>query len=193
MNLTDQSKLLKNSIFPEPKYLSVFDIEGYHAMVRPMIEAGGPGSGRHKTGRKQKDKGRQARALSSYIPATKEKLAQATKNEKDLAKLIPGAQHIGDHQPFDILIAKARIGLEVKTIIDGKKDAITMHKASRERKEKAAKQMKLSRIATVIFDDRNKKIYLGEGVKSFRITLRSGGQNPSLKMFSNLKDLVKNL
>jgi hypothetical protein len=158
-----------------------------------LVYAGGPGSGRHKTGRKQKDEGRKSRALASYIPATKEKLAQATNNERNLAKVIPGAKHIGDHQPFDVLVPKSRMALEVKTIIVGKKDAITMHKASRERKEKAAKQMKLNKVYTVIFDDRNKKIYLGEGVKSFRLKLRSGEQNPSLKVFTNLTDLKKAL
>jgi hypothetical protein len=53
------------------------------------IHAGGPGSGRHKTGRKQKDAGRQARGLASYNPSTQAKQQQAINNEKSLAKAIP--------------------------------------------------------------------------------------------------------
>lgn len=155
------------------------------------ILAGGPGSGRHKTGRKEKDKGRQSRALSTYKPATVEKQRQAENNEKKLANALRGAVQIGDNRPFDVIVAKARIAFEVKTKIDGKKDTITMHPESRMRKEKAIKEMKLKAAFTVIFDDRHGKIYYGEGVKSFRIKLRSGADNPNLKEVKDLKELRK--
>jgi len=113
-------------------------------------------------------------------------------NEKSLAKAIGGAAHIGDNAPFDVIVKSKRIAFEVKTMIGGKKNTITMHPSSRMRKEKAWKQMKLKQVYTVIFDDRksgDKKMYIAAGVKSFTITLRDGSQNPKLTKFTDLKEL----
>lgn len=160
---------------------------------RTDVKAGGPGSGRHPYGRKEKDKGRQAKALASYNPSNRAKQVQAENNEKALAKVVKGASHVGDNAPFDVIVAKSRIAFEVKTIVAGKNDKITMHKSSRLRKLKAWKQMKLNNVYTVIFDDREgkKKIYLGNGVSSFRLKLRSGEMNPALTVLNSLKDIKK--
>lgn len=168
------------------------DIKKIVNKISYSIFAGGPGSGRHPYGRKAKEsKDRAARALASYNPSNLAKQIQSENNEKSLAKAIGGATHIGDNQPFDVIVAHARVAFEVKTIVAGKNNKITMHPSSRERKEKAWKTMKLKQVYTVIFDDRNNKVYLGEGVKSFRIKLRSGETNPSLKEIKNLSDIKK--
>jgi len=163
-----------------------------HGGRKTTIKAGGPGSGRHKTGRKQKDAGRQSRGLASYNPATKAKLDKAIDNEKALAKAIPGAIHISDNKPFDVLHPGKRIGFEVKTKIDGKKHTITMHPASLGRKIKEKRTMKLKAIYTVIFDDRPKenKVYIAKGVGSFKIKLKDGTVNPKLREI-NLSGIKK--
>jgi hypothetical protein len=168
------------------------ELSKFNVGEKIQLLAGGPGSGRRPYGRKAKEsKSRSERALASYNPSNRAKQIQAENNEKALANALGGATHIGDNQPFDVIVAHARVAFEVKTIIAGKKDAITMHKESRLRKEKAKKTMKLKGLYTVIFDDRNNKIYYAEGVKSFRLKLRSGEQNPSLTEVKDLKDLRK--
>jgi hypothetical protein len=145
------------------------------------LKAGGPGSGRHKTGRKEKvkDPGRKARALETYVPSNAASQLKATINEKKLANALPGSVHLGDHAPFDIMIPKARIGIEVKSKFDGRKDTITMHPSSRQRKLDAAKSMKLKSIVTVIFDDRHGKIYYAQGVGSYK--WKTGREHSTLK------------
>jgi hypothetical protein len=154
------------------------------------LEAGGPGSGRHKTGRKEKvkDPGRKARALETYVPSNAASQLKATINEKKLANALPGSVHLGDHAPFDIMIPKARIGIEVKSKFDGRKDTITMHPSSRQRKLDAAKSMKLKSIYTVIFDDRHGIIYMAKGVGSYK--WRHGKDHPQIKPIS-LNDISK--
>lgn len=154
------------------------------------IKAGGAGSG-CKGDNCGRPKSRSAKAKESYNPSNRAKQIQATENEKKLTKVLQGSSHIGDNQPFDVVVAKSRIAFEVKTIISGKRDAITMHPDSRRRKEKAKRKMKLKAIYTVIFDDRNNKIYYARGVKSFRIKLRDGSQNPALTEVKDLSELRK--
>lgn len=161
---------------------------------KKQIQAGGPGSGRHKTSRKKrvKDATKQAAGLRSYNPSTRAKQQQATSNEKALTKVVKGSSHVGDNQPFDVMVKSSRIAFEVKTKIDGKKNTITMHPASLERKVQAAKAMKLKAVYTVIFDDRpgQNKVYIAKGLGSFKIKLRDGSLNPKLKEINikNVKD-----
>ena len=167
---------------------------GMHQVINSLrdIKAGGPGSGckgSHCGRPRSKDEDRQARAKASYNPSNRAKQIQAEENEKKLAQAIGGASHIGDNAPFDVILKAKRVAFEVKTIIAGKKDAITMHPSSRMRKEKAWKDMKLRAVYTIIFDDRHGKIYYAEGVKSFRIKLRNGEQNPKVKEIKDLKEL----
>jgi hypothetical protein len=175
-----------------PNFIEATDIACLTDKRILLVKAGGPGSGRHPYGRhSQESKSRSERALASYNPSNRAKQIQAVNNERALAQALGGATHIGDNQPFDVIVAKARVAFEVKTMVSGRTNKITMHPSSRERKEKAWKTMKLKSVYTVIFDDRNKKIYYGEGVKSFRLKLRSGEQNPSLTEVKDLKDLRK--
>ena len=162
-----------------------------------LIQAGGPGSGckgdqcgRPRTG---KDADRIAKAKASYKPSTKAKQIQAEQNEKRLAQAIQGL-HLGDHQPFDVVISSKRIGIEVKTLLDNKRDAITMHPKSLAKKYKAIKTMKLKAAYTVIFDDRpgRGQIFLAKGVGSFRVYSHATKTlNKNLVQVKDLNDLRK--
>lgn len=135
------------------------------------IYAGGQGSGcnPHK-GRCGRPSSRATRAKTSHVPATAEKQRKAEANEGVLAQKING-KTTGDNKPFDVMtvIRGKKIGIEVKTIEEGKNDKITMHPASKVRKERAGR--KLDGIYTVVFDNRNGKndIYMKQGVGSFRL------------------------
>jgi hypothetical protein len=163
------------------------------------IKAGGPGSGRRPSGRKPKVKKeknllKQQRALSSYVPSNKASQLKAEANEKKLVKALgSAAQHIGDHAPFDVMLPGHRIGIEVKTKNEGRKDSITMHPSSLRRKLDAAKTMRLSATYTVIFDDRHNKIYYANQLGSFnwRYGMNREGYRGALKEAKDIKDLRK--
>lgn len=126
---------------------------------------------------------RAQKALESYVPLTAAKLQVSKSNERVLAKLIGGIS-TADNAPFDII--KGKVGIEVKTVFDGvKNNKITMHPESRERKFSLMKKMKLEKTFTVIFDERDGKMYLGEGLQSFRF--KDSGIKNDIKM----KDLIK--
>jgi hypothetical protein len=170
--------------------MNLNDIISARLDILNLVYGGGPGSGRHKTGRKErvKDSGRQSRAFESYVPSNAASQLKATMNEKKLANALPGSVHLGDHAPFDIMIPKARIGIEVKSKFDGRKDTITMHPSSRQRKLDAAKSMKLRNIFTVIFDDRHGIIYYAKGVGSYK--WKHGREHAQIKPIS-LNDISK--
>jgi hypothetical protein len=90
---------------------------------------------------------------------------QADDNEAKLAVLI-GGKRTADNEPFDILFGKNMI--EVKTIVRGKNDKITVHPESLRRKMEEIKAKK-GIAHTVVFDERNNKVYYNEGVGSFRL------------------------
>lgn len=54
--------------------------------------------------------------------------AYATARERDIAKAL-GGEHIGDHTPVDVIVRTKAVehGIEVKTLMKGKKQSITMH------------------------------------------------------------------
>jgi hypothetical protein len=176
-------------------------MDDYLVAKASAIHAGGPGSGRHPYGRKEKpvkDKTKQKKAIDSYVPLTKAVFDMAVANEKALAKAI-GAKHLGDHAPFDLVHTGKRIGIEVKSKLEGKHRNITMHPDSLERKLKAAKSMKLSAVATVIFDNRKEgrgagtnRIYYAMSLGSFKWkNVDSPNYRGPLKSVNSIKDLKK--
>lgn len=120
-------------------------------------------------GRKQlSDKA--ARAIATYVPVTSDKRRLADESQTIIARAIKG-EVTHNNSPFDVI--KGKIAIEVKTIFPGvKNNKITMHPESRERKLNAAKKFKLDAY-TVIVDRRNDKIYIANGVGSFRIGMGS--------------------
>lgn len=109
------------------------------------------------------DKAKKSKA--SHVPATRAMQRAAIKNERDLAKRI-GGTHIPDNEAFDVKRGKHFV--EVKTIIVGKHDKITMRKECRERKIATAKQHSATS-HTVVFDNRSGHVYYSKGVGSFRL------------------------
>jgi hypothetical protein len=118
------------------------------------------------------DKERVKKAINSHKPCTAAVRRQAIKNERKLAKEITGAKHLPNNEPYDVYLGTKEVPnhmIEVKTIVRGKNNKITMHKESLERKIKLAKKHKGAKIHTVVFDDRVGDIYYREGVGSFRL------------------------
>lgn len=148
------------------------------------IQGGGEGSGCHgpNCGRKKGLSERAQRAKASYNPSTLAKQIVAAEMQIKVAKTVHGVS-TDDSQPFDVL--KAKSGIEVKTIVDGINDKITMHKSSLARKLAEAKDLGLKRTYTVAIDKRNGKeeIYYKKGLGSFRL--------PSMTRVSSWDDLSK--
>lgn len=120
------------------------------------------------------DKSKVKRALKSHLPATKEVQQLAIKNERLLAKYLKGGKQLKDNEPFDVIVGSRKNPkhlIEVKTIIRGKNNKITMHKGSLKRKKDFAKLYPDAKVHTVVFDNRIKggKIYHADGVASFRL------------------------
>lgn len=134
------------------------------------IFGGGPGSGCRgdNCGRKKGPSERAQRAKASYSPSTLAKQIVAAEMQIKVARTVHGVS-TDDSQPFDVLKAKA--GVEVKTIVEGLNDKITMHKSSLRRKLEEAKDLGLKRTYTVAIDKRNGKeeIYYKKGLGSFRL------------------------
>lgn len=90
---------------------------------------------------------------------------RAFTNIRDLVIVIGGEYVIGNG-PFDVF--KSGRAIECKTIVRGDCDVITMHPDSLARKVAFVKVNKLT-AHTVVFDDRNGRIYYKEGIGSFKI------------------------
>jgi hypothetical protein len=120
-------------------------------------------AGRFSSGGGGGSKDRRERALRSHKPSTKEKQRIAEMNEKKVAKAI-GGQHLEDNEPFDVLVGTS--GVEVKTIIAGKNNKITMHPSSRRRKLTEAKSKGLTAHTVVM---KGNKVFYKQGVGSFRL------------------------
>ena len=105
------------------------------------------------------------RARTSYNPATVEKQRTAESNELMLAKGVNG-KRTTDNEAFDVICGRSAV--EVKTIIGGKNDKITMHPESLKRKLDMAKKEKM-RPYTVVFDARKDIVYYKQGLGSFRL------------------------
>lgn len=102
-------------------------------------------------------------AKKSHVPITKEKRHLANEIEKSVAD-ITGANWKPDNEPFDAI--KGKHAIEVKAIIEGTHDKITMHPDSRMRKLTNAKTGKFVG-HTVIIDARNDPKVGGAGWKYY--------------------------
>lgn len=168
---------------PTPK--SVIEAANNFNELLYNILAGGPGSGRHKEKEAElSDKAK--RALATYVPQDKSKVALATLNELLIAKAIGGTtespqveyrkavggvvrQKGANQTTFDVY--KGKVALEVKTLSPtAKNDKLTCHPESCDRKNKAIKDNKLKAF-TVAVDMRTKPstYYYRSGVGSFRL------------------------
>jgi hypothetical protein len=145
-------------------------------LPKSSLQHGGPGSGwtaedghvpgsQGGSGEDEAHAAKVAKAKASYNPMNKEKKRIATENEVKVAD-ITGGRHTLDSDAFDVILPKSVV--EVKTIVAGKNDKITMHPESIRRKQTLAKQMKMKG-HTVVFDNRNGKIYYKKGFGSFRL------------------------
>jgi len=125
---------------------------------------GGGEEDREKAGSKLST--RADRAKASHVTSTQAVQRQAEDNEPKVAAATKGKQS-GDNDPFDVIAGENAV--EVKTIVRGKNDKITMHPPSLEKKMAFAGAAGL-RTHTVVFDDRVGKVYYKEGVGSFRLS-----------------------
>lgn len=131
-----------------------------------------------------KEKDKSERAKASYVMVTKEKYQKAMRNEQRVAAVV-GGRSIPDNEPFDV--EKGKLAFEVKTIIEGKNDKITMHPESLARKVKEARKRGLETF-TVAIDERGGKrqVYFKEGLGAFRL-----GSMEKLSSISDLKKRIK--
>jgi SPP1 gp7 family putative phage head morphogenesis protein len=130
------------------------------------------------------------RAIESHKPITKGKIKLATANEIAIAVHVKGAIHIGGNRPFDIHIGNpVHAVIEVKTIIKGKNDKITMHPPSIEKKDRMLKSLPKGTTAhTVVIDERDKQVYYKSGYGSFRLSNMKalGDKEHALKKISRM-------
>jgi len=87
--------------------------------------------------------------------------------ESEIQQMIPGAERTAGNAPFDVTVGNHVI--EVKTIVHGVNDKITMHPESLARKVAFAEKNGVLP-HTVVVDNRTSKIYYKEGVGSFRLS-----------------------
>ena len=119
-----------------------------------------------------KNIGKVKRALQSHKPATRAVQQIAEQNEIKLAKALKHAIRLKDNEPFDVVVGgllEPKHLIEVKTIVRGKNDKITMHKESLVRKKKQAAKFKSAKVWTVVFDERNAKIFYANRLGSMRL------------------------
>lgn len=185
---------LANKIIMEPMvtahgvYLAEYNPEEWFAALPHMsngymqftrskeLEAGGPGSGRHKEfGATQPlpTTLKHDRALMHYIPTTKADHANADASEQMVRDAV-GGKRTADNMPFDVLSGNGKHAIEVKSMLHQSNDKITMRKAALDRKYNwAAKNNATAH--TVVLDMRNgvttpHAVYYRKGVGSFRIS-----------------------
>jgi hypothetical protein len=130
-----------------------------------------------------KDRTRADRARASHNPATRDKHIIATQQEQIVAKAIGGRIEAGN-APIDVWTDHSAV--EVKTIVGGKNAKITMHPASRMRKEAAAKKAGKAP-HTVAIDHRGPKpiYYHRAGYGSYRL------EHMARVSLSQLKERIK--
>lgn len=145
----------------------------------PVVNAGGPGSGRHpgpvapinKFGNKIVTPKQQI-AFRNAKPVGKAEQDKADKGEAFVRNSLKDAVRTVNNKPFDILTRDGKHGIEVKTLTIGTNEKITMKREAMERKYKYANDNGM-RLHTVVVDMRGgnsvKGIYYKEGVGSFRL------------------------
>jgi hypothetical protein len=127
------------------------------------------------------------RAKRTHVPHSREAHIIAINNEKKLAIKLKGKQLL-DNEPFDVIVGPKNdpsVLIEVKTIIKGKNDKITMHPDALMRKKNFAKKFPNADMCTVVFDERSGIYYLKEGVGSFRLT--------TMKSYDSIEALIKDI
>lgn len=138
-----------------------------------------------------------ARALAAYNCSTAEKQRIADATEATVAQEMD-MDRTPDNSAFDCVergtegIGHAgTIAVEVKTMIDGKDDKVTMRKECRLRKLEWAQEFK-AKPFTVVVDKRqsheNPSLYYAEGVGSFRL---GGGSLKPVKDWATLKGIIR--
>ena len=139
----------------------------------------------------EKDAARSARAKASHNGVTKEKIRLSARSEQHVAQMVGGrVNELEQHNhPADVTVHhEGKLhGIEVKTILPGaKRDKITVHPSSRQRKEKWAKANKAT-MHMVAIDTRGgkKDYYYRKGVGSYRL----GGMT-RVKNAAHLKELL---
>lgn len=111
---------------------------------------------------------RAAIAKRTYNPATLEKQTIADEAEMRLSKSV-GIPRTKDNSAFD-LVGKG-VAVEVKTLVDRKRNEITMHPDALRRKQKEARKTKVNAY-TVVMDERpgQNQVYWKAGVGSFTLS-----------------------
>lgn len=127
---------------------------------------------------------RVTRAKDSCNPMNWKKRSLSRINERRIAKVLGG---VVTHYfaAFDVSIKDIRV--EVKTMVDGKHDKVTIHPFSRKEKEKEIKKGKLTKIFIVVIDNRDGKddVYVRQGFGSFRLK--------NLEKLEKISDLRKSI
>ena len=106
-------------------------------------------------------------AVRTHKPSTLEKQRLALAHQRDVALAI-GGDETEDNKPLDVLMPGH--GVEVKAIMDNNNDKITVHPASRRRKEAYGKKHGV-KLHTIVVDTRNGRLvyYYKQGVGAFRL------------------------
>lgn len=109
-----------------------------------------------------------ARAKLHYVPTTKKKAAIALECEERVAKIF-GVERCPDNAPYDVVARK--IGIEVKSLIEGKQDCVYIRKDAKLAKIAMLRTHEVSSCFTVVIDLRGdeEKIYLKPGIGSYRL------------------------
>jgi hypothetical protein len=158
----------------QPDYSGFYSFDGSELSKHMVRE---PGAIKAYSEDEQRDKNgewssggndRAATAKRTYNPATLEKQKIADEAEMRLSKAV-GIPRTRDNSAFD-LVDKG-VAVEVKTLVDRKRDEITMHPDALRRKQKEARKIKVNAY-TVVMDERpgQNQVYWKAGVGSFTLS-----------------------
>lgn len=146
--------------------------EGLRAAFRPDQARDGDGKWTKEGGGSTSVADRVARAKATHIPSTRAVQKKAAASEQTVARVLRG-KSTDDHEPMDVVIRDAEriAGIEVKTIVAGKNDKLTMHPSSLARKKEWVAAHKASG-HTVAIDLRGKspRYFYRSGFGSFRLS-----------------------
>lgn len=132
-----------------------------------------------------RDRNKVALAKASHVPATAAKQRWAEGNERTVSSML-GGKGTDDNSPTDVTttLDGQKHGVEVKTLLEGKRDKITMHPDSLKRKETWGRRNK-AELHTVVFDDR--KAFGTTGYSGHRIYYRRGVGSYHLKGMTKVR------
>lgn len=136
------------------------------------------------TGEK-KDRNKVAKARASHKPATAEKQRWAEGNQASVASMTGGKPTEGQ-EPMDIIgrVGNQKYGIELKTILEGRNDKVTVHPSSKALKDKWARKTNAT-THMVVMDDR--KLFGAKGYSGHRIYYRSGVGSYRLHTMTKVK------